>query len=39
MFDPNKHRKTAARLAELKNKKPQVWEIGKPKLGEFIQIW
>ena len=39
MFDPNKHRKTAARLAELKTKKPQVWEIRKPKLGDFIQIW
>ena len=39
MFDPNKHRKTAARLAELKTKKPQQWEIRKPKQGDFIQIF
>ena len=39
MFDPNKHRKTAARLAELKTKKPQQWEIRKPKPSDFIQIY
>ena len=39
MFDPNKHRKTAARLAELKTKVPQQWEILKPKAGDFIQIY
>ena len=39
MFDPNKHRKTAARLAELKTKVPQQWEIRKPKPGDFIQIY
>ena len=39
MFDPNKHRKTAARLAELKTKIPQQWEIRKPKAGDFIQIY
>jgi hypothetical protein len=39
MFDPNKHRKTAARLAELKTKAPQQWEIRKPKPGDFIQIY
>jgi len=39
MFDPNKHRKTAARLAELKTKIPQQWEIRKPKPGDFIQIY
>ena len=31
MFDPSKHRKTAERLAELKTKSPQEWEIRKPK--------
>jgi hypothetical protein len=39
MFDPSKHRKTAAKLAELKTKKPQQWEIRKPKQGDFIQIY
>ena len=39
MFDPSKHRKTATRLAELKTKAPQNWEIRKPKEGDFIQIW
>ena len=39
MFDPSKHRKTAARLAELKTKKPQQWEIRKPKQGDFIKIF
>ena len=39
MFDPSKHRKTAARLAELKTKTPQQWEVRKPKEGDFIQIW
>ena len=39
MFDPNKHRKTAERLAELKTKIPQQWEIRKPKAGDFIQIY
>ena len=39
MFDPTKHRKTSARLAELKTKAPQNWEIRKPKEGDFIQIW
>ena len=39
MFDPNKHRKTAARLAELKTKTPQQWEIRKPKPGDSIQIY
>ena len=39
MFDPTRHRKTAARLAELKTKTPQEWEIRKPKKGDFIRIW
>ena len=39
MFAPTKHRKTAARLAELKTKIPQQWEIRKPKAGDFIQIY
>ena len=39
MFDPSKHRKTAVRLAELKTKAPQQWEIRKPKEGDFIRIW
>lgn len=39
MFNPDKHRKTAARLAELKTKTPQQWEIRKPKPGDFIQIY
>ena len=39
MFDPNKHRKTSARLAELKTKMPLQWEIRKPQSGDFIQIY
>ena len=39
MFDPNKHRKTAARLATLATIKPQEWQIRKPKNSDFIQIY
>lgn len=39
MFDPNKHRKTAARLATLATTKPQEWQIRKPKNSDFIQIY
>jgi len=39
MFDPSKHRKTAARLAEIKTKAPGEWKIDKPKQGDFIQIY
>ena len=39
MFDPNKHRKTAARLATLATTKPQEWQIRKPKNSDFIQIF
>ena len=39
MFDPSKHRKTSARLAELKTKAPKEWKVDKPKQGDFIQIY
>ena len=39
MFDPNKHRKTAARLATLATSKKIEWRIQKPKNSDFIQIF
>ena len=38
-FDPNKHRKTRKRIAELPTKKTSSWEISKPKNTDYIQIW
>ena len=39
MFDPSKHRKTAARLATLATSKKIEWRIQKPKNSDFIQIF
>ena len=39
MFDPNKHRKTAAKLATLINKKPLSWVIQKPKKKDYIRVY
>ena len=39
MFDPNKHRKTAARLATIATDKKNDWQIQKPKNSDFIQIF
>lgn len=39
-FDPNKHRKTKKRIAEVTtSNKSGAWEIKKPKSSDFIQIW
>ena len=39
MFDPTKHRKTAARLATIATDKKNDWQIQKPKNSDFIQIF
>ena len=39
MFDPSKHRKTAARLATIATNKKNDWQIKKPKNSDFIQIF
>jgi len=39
MFDPSKHRKTAARLATIATDKKSDWQIQKPKNSDFIQIF
>ena len=38
-FDPNKHRKTTAKLATLSNEKNKNWMVSKPSANDYIQIW
>jgi len=39
VFNPDKHRKTKQRIAELATTKKKVWSIDKPKHGDFIRAW
>ena len=38
-FNPDKHRKTKQRIAELESTKQSVWSISRPQQGDYIQCY